>query len=874
MSIIVSKNENHTRAQQRTLLKRKLGGNQVRKGVTLSSVESIKDSQIQGFITCLQGLLSRYDLTLCKDFYSKYFHKIYRKTELSQIPKNFKVSLATHFSRMTGQEVPENHSEAIDLFPQMRMKKLIFKTCHTHKKKLRFAWDLLQCKDLSNKVPKSMISQAYEKHWKTLTSVGESPNNVLTMIRPYFREFAMIVKNEFLEKSPLPPKSAYLNSKRSEEGCLGYFKRNNLLTSSIYERRSISNDNWRIDPVVIHITGKPGQGKSYNVEKISEALCAKFGLIGSNYQRSIATDHWDGYRNQLITTIDDIFSDPNGVEDQKQIIQICSNVPVVLPMADLREKGRKFNSDFLILTSNYVERTLTNRGSSVTNPDAFMRRIFPAYEILSYDRQNRTYQIQEKHYNPEISSKPLPGKILTLSTKDFIDKVVNDALIKHRERSRHDTFIVPVTNNGVFESNLGFKVPIEPPKRSPIVKAHAIPEPLKVRMITKAEEECWVLKPVQKAMWKALQHFRCFKLTGCPDIPLDFIDSWNGEFLLSGDYESATDNLNQDIMAVAVEELSKVLPSPYKEWLQFEASPHVVKYPEFTKLPDILQTRGQLMGSLLSFPILCVVNAACIGIIKKQDLDRVEALINGDDILFRESIRKINSWKNLVKSVGLKPSIGKNYCDRNFGSINSQLIYREHGKHQHLATGMFGAVHKTSNYLCNLQYALKIEPQHRGQHIKKAEKLLLKTPQSLDVPVSFGGLGIDFSFPQTKYMNKLINEIYFYKLFSEKCCIIREVDDSIIIRIPKHLYHQFKGVIQGKKYQELPDLEVSELDFKIFDFKKFDHFKIWYKKHPLLRSRISHAYLPREIPLNKIDTVVLKVHKDLKTLLENLRSRI
>jgi hypothetical protein len=433
---------------------------------------------------------------------------------------------------------------------------------------------------------------------------------------------------------------------------------------------------------------------------------------------------------------------------------------------------------------------------------------------------------------------------------------------------------VPVTNNGVFESNLGFRIPIKPPIRLPIVKAHAISEPLKVRMITKAEEECWVLKPVQKAMWKALQHFKCFELTGQPNIDLDFIDTWKGEFLLSGDYEAATDNLNQDIMQIAVDEIKKVIPSPYKEWLEFEASSHVVKYPGFTKLPDILQTRGQLMGSLLSFPILCVANAACIGIIKKQELKDIQALINGDDILFRESYRKIKSWKFLVSSIGLKPSVGKNYCDRNFGSINSQLIYREHDRHSHISTGMFGAVSKVSNYLSNLEHALRIEPQHKGLHIKKASKLLEKTPQSLDVPVCYGGLGIEFTFPQDKVRNKLNNEIYFYKLLREKCNIIREIDDSIIVRIPTNLYLKFRGVIQGKSYQELPDFEISENNLKVFDFKQFKKFQIWYKKHPYLRKRISSAYLPMEIPLNKIKTIVIKVHKSLKILLENLKSRI
>jgi len=848
-------------------------GGKVQKGITVST-EFKKQTQITGFISCLQALLSRYRLTLCKDYYNQYFQRKFKDVELSQMPKLFKLSLATHFSKVMNQELPEDHSKSIDLFPQGKLRRLIHKATSTKSKKVKFYWDLLQCKDLASKVPKEMIQAAYEKHQKILSSVGESPENVLTMIRDYFRDFCEVVKKEFKEISPLPPKSAYLNSKKSEGGCLNYFKNKNLITSHIFERRSISDDTWRIDPVVIHITGKPNVGKSYLVDQICKKICGRFGLNDktSVYQRSIATDHWDGYRNQLITVIDDAFSDQDGIEDQKQIIQICSNVPTVLPMADLKEKGRMFTSDFLIITSNYPEKSLGWKNTCVNNTDAFLRRIYPAYKINRFNSDKKTYSIEEIVLEQD-GFKTKVKRNLELNTFDFLSQIVDDSLSTFRKRARYNDFVVPVTRNGPFEPNLGFRIPISPPNRLPVVKAHAIPEALKVRMITKAEEECWVLKPVQKAMWKALQHFKCFELTGTPNIDLEFINSWKGKYLLSGDYESATDNLHQDIMNLAIQELKKVIPEPYSSWMEFESQPHLVEYPEHTGLENIIQTRGQLMGSLLSFPILCVANAACIGIIKKQDLSELQALINGDDILFRECGRKIQSWKRLTKSIGLKPSIGKNYCAEDFGSINSQLLFFKNGKAEHLATGCFGAISKVKNFLSNFQYALKMEPERESDFKHTAKKLLSKTPESLDVPVSHGGIGLEFRKSRFDLRNK---EIYFFKFLNKKCHIIQEIDDDLLVRLPTLLLKKFGKVLDPKYMKEIPDIEIEEdqSDLNIFPWKKFNSFCKWYKTIPNLRSRIVNSNLQQEIPLNLVKTRVVRLNRSYQSLIKNLHLHI
>jgi len=85
------------------------------------------------------------------------------------------------------------------------------------------------------------------------------------------------------------------------------------------------------------------------------------------------------------------------------------------------------------------------------------------------------------------------------------------------------------------------------------------------------------------------------------------------------------------------------------------------------------QTNGQLMGSILSFIVLCVCNAVVISLaVNPGSFDpNVNFLVNGDDGLFMGGDLEYNIWKNLSTHVGLSPSIGKVYRSREFCVINS-----------------------------------------------------------------------------------------------------------------------------------------------------------------------------------------------------------
>jgi len=98
------------------------------------------------------------------------------------------------------------------------------------------------------------------------------------------------------------------------------------------------------------------------------------------------------------------------------------------------------------------------------------------------------------------------------------------------------------------------------------------------------------------------------------------------------------------------------------------------------------QTRGQLMGSILSFPILCIVNASIL----RYSLELLEErtlliedcpfTVNGDDAVVRARSGFFDIWVQVAKICGLSPSVGKVYDSDTFLNMNSRefrLVNRE-----------------------------------------------------------------------------------------------------------------------------------------------------------------------------------------------------
>jgi len=149
-----------------------------------------------------------------------------------------------------------------------------------------------------------------------------------------------------------------------------------------------------------------------------------------------------------------------------------------------------------------------------------------------------------------------------------------------------------------------------------------------------------------------------------------------GELFVSGDYESATDNLNSSLQMAIMRALldnSTSVPEGIKEHAlsTYESDLSLSRRAQSSGSADdqpFRQRRGQLMGQLTSFPMLCLVNYITFRYFVRR---RVPVKINGDDIVFRATPVEYDLWRSGVAKGGLTLSEGKTMKDSRFFTLNS-----------------------------------------------------------------------------------------------------------------------------------------------------------------------------------------------------------
>jgi hypothetical protein len=245
----------------------------------------------------------------------------------------------------------------------------------------------------------------------------------------------------------------------------------------------------------------------------------------------------------------------------------------------------------------------------------------------------------------------------------------------------------PVSYSEVLDESLAEGVRDAAGERHLRAQVHPVLEPLKVRLITKGEEFSYYLaQEAQVAMHSHLKRISQFRLIGRPLERADlepFFDS--GMLFVSGDYKGATDGVRLDLTKVAFEEylLAAAVPAEEAFVLRSVLYEHRLHYDVAEKydvpLDTVLQKNGQLMGSVLSFPILCVINLVClwmaveIRLCRRVRLEEVPGLVNGDDIAFSADSDLYEIWKSVTSWAGFTLSVGKNYIHRRYLTINSEL---------------------------------------------------------------------------------------------------------------------------------------------------------------------------------------------------------
>jgi hypothetical protein len=224
----------------------------------------------------------------------------------------------------------------------------------------------------------------------------------------------------------------------------------------------------------------------------------------------------------------------------------------------------------------------------------------------------------------------------------------------------------------------------------------SLAEPLKARIISCGCAERNVLyKPCQVALLKCLKQFRAFQLTHIADVPEVVFKYFvknkfeEGQIYVSGDYDATTNRLHSDCSVAALDGIFRYhkKDNVYKGMIDslVGTTLHSIKYDEVNKVSIdkvVQQENGQLMGCIISFPLLCAINYAITRYVldlSHKDMNR-GTLINGDDILFPvKDEAQYNLWAKLTSEAGLVPSQGKNYCSRKFCMINSRMFSIENG---------------------------------------------------------------------------------------------------------------------------------------------------------------------------------------------------
>jgi len=262
----------------------------------------------------------------------------------------------------------------------------------------------------------------------------------------------------------------------------------------------------------------------------------------------------------------------------------------------------------------------------------------------------------------------------------------------------HDSFLT--------EALSGVARPDRPLPEAEVIVVQSAGKP---RPLTKFASEELLLRPLHKTIYNHLSKSRWLARGDVTDEMLSKAGFNDDGILTSGDYASATDNLSIEVAEVMVETMmstSSIVPQsvrsraseilrPFLYWLEDDGfggkERHDVGVPRI----------GQMMGSYLSFPLLCMQNRMAFlwslrssGLSWKETV-RTPCLINGDDILFQSSSEVSDRWMSTVGGLGLEVERTKTSVDVEYGSLNSTLLRRVGGYLRVVPTLRFGRLRES-----------------------------------------------------------------------------------------------------------------------------------------------------------------------------------
>lgn len=172
--------------------------------------------------------------------------------------------------------------------------------------------------------------------------------------------------------------------------------------------------------------------------------------------------------------------------------------------------------------------------------------------------------------------------------------------------------------------------------------------------------------------------------------------------LVSGDYKSATDNLSIEVFETILRVILKksaIVPPNIREFALRACRPFLFESKEdfgaFRFHMALMEldwreeavkaethggqvfrpSKGQMMGSYLSFPFLCLQNYLAFRYCFDSRGSKIPpVIVNGDDILFQSTREEADTWLGTVGSLGLEVELTKTSVDADYGSLNSTLL--------------------------------------------------------------------------------------------------------------------------------------------------------------------------------------------------------
>jgi len=193
----------------------------------------------------------------------------------------------------------------------------------------------------------------------------------------------------------------------------------------------------------------------------------------------------------------------------------------------------------------------------------------------------------------------------------------------------------------------------------------------KWRIVSVGDVEMNILRPLHTAIYNRISQFSWLLRGEATANHFKDFQSREGDVFVSGDYESATDNLNLTVQKLILSKIlrsARSVPEHVKEMARDSQELDIASGAKVARVRT-----GQLMGNLLSFPLLCIVNYLAFRYYAQVGPE-VPVRINGDDIVFRASAPVARRWMEGVVGSGLTLSVGKTLVLPQYFTLNSRLF--------------------------------------------------------------------------------------------------------------------------------------------------------------------------------------------------------